>query len=91
VKGIAQTFIDPKTNEVFVADGYGNHRVVVYDADSGKYKRHWGAYGKRPDDANLGKYNPDAPPSQQKCSPASGGERQMRDKRTKSAVARELQ
>jgi len=36
VKGVAQTFIDPKTNEMFVADGYGNHRVVVYDADSGK-------------------------------------------------------
>jgi len=31
-------------NEVYVADGYGNHRVIVYDADTGKYKRHWGAY-----------------------------------------------
>jgi hypothetical protein len=39
------------TNEVFVADGYGNRRVVVYDADTGAYKRHWGAYGKRPEDA----------------------------------------
>ena len=25
----------PKTNEVFVADGYGNRRVIVYDADTG--------------------------------------------------------
>jgi hypothetical protein len=41
----------PKTNEVFVADGYGNRRVIVYDADTGAYKRHWGAYGKKPDDA----------------------------------------
>lgn len=41
----------PKTNEVFVADGYGNRRVIVFDADTGAYKRHWGAYGKRPDDS----------------------------------------
>jgi DNA-binding beta-propeller fold protein YncE len=40
-----------KTNEVFVTDGYINRRVAVFDADSGKYKRHWGAYGKPPDDA----------------------------------------
>ncbi len=39
-----------KTNEVFVADGYGNRRVIVFDATTGAYKRHWGAYGKRPDD-----------------------------------------
>src|SRR5437762_6229812 len=39
-----------KTNEVFVADGYGNRRVIVFDADTGKYKRHWGAYGRKPDD-----------------------------------------
>jgi hypothetical protein len=38
-------------NEVFVADGYGNRRVIVFDADSGAYKRHWGAYGKKPDDS----------------------------------------
>jgi DNA-binding beta-propeller fold protein YncE len=61
----AKTFIDKQTNEVFVADGYGNHRVIVYDADTGKYKRHWGAYGNKPDDADLGNYNPDAPPPQQ--------------------------
>jgi len=61
----AKTFIDKQTNEVYVADGYGNHRVIVYDADSGKYKRHWGAYGHKPDDADLGNYNPDAPPAQQ--------------------------
>ena len=40
----------PKTNEVFVADGYGNRRIVVFDATTGAYKRHWGAYGNRPDD-----------------------------------------
>jgi DNA-binding beta-propeller fold protein YncE len=61
----AKTFVDPKTNELFVADGYGNHRVIVFDADTGKYKRHWGAYGHKPDDINLGPYKPDAPPAQQ--------------------------
>jgi sugar lactone lactonase YvrE len=44
-------FVYPKTNEVFVADGYGNRRVVVFDADTGAYKRYWGAYGNKPDDA----------------------------------------
>jgi hypothetical protein len=40
-----------KTNEAFVADGYGNRRVIVFDAGTGAYKRHWGAYGNKPDDA----------------------------------------
>jgi hypothetical protein len=61
----AKMFIDPKTNELYVADGYGNKRVIVYDADTGKYKRHWGAYGNKPDDKNLGRYNPNDPPAQQ--------------------------
>ena len=61
----AKTFIDKQTNEVYVADGYGNHRVIVFDADTGKYKRHWGAYGHKPDDTDLGNYDPDAPPAQQ--------------------------
>ena len=43
--------VNPGTNEVFVADGYGNRRVVVYDSETGAYKRHWGAYGNRPDDS----------------------------------------
>jgi DNA-binding beta-propeller fold protein YncE len=61
----AKTFIDKQENEVYVADGYGNHRVIVYDAETGKYKRHWGAYGHKPDDTDMGKYNPDGPPPQQ--------------------------
>jgi DNA-binding beta-propeller fold protein YncE len=43
--------VDPKTNEIYVADGYGNRRIIVFDAATGAYKRHWGAYGKPPDDA----------------------------------------
>ena len=61
----AKTFVDPKTNELYVADGYGNHRVIVFDAETGKYKRHWGAYGHKPDDTDMGNYNPSAPPPQQ--------------------------
>jgi DNA-binding beta-propeller fold protein YncE len=48
--GPAGLFLYPKTNELFVADGYFNHRVIVFDANTGAYKRHWGAYGKKPDD-----------------------------------------
>jgi DNA-binding beta-propeller fold protein YncE len=62
---VAKIFVDPKANEAYVADGYGNKRVVVIDADTGKFKRYWGAYGNKPDDTDLGRYNPDAPPAQQ--------------------------
>jgi DNA-binding beta-propeller fold protein YncE len=65
VKGVAQTLVDPATNELYAADGYGNKRVVVFDADTGKYKRHWGAYGHVPDDTNPGPYDPSAPADQQ--------------------------
>ncbi len=57
--------VDAASNEVFVGDGYKNHRVIVFDADSGKYKRHWGAYGKRPDDAPQPAYKPGQPPAAQ--------------------------
>ena len=64
--GPANFYVDPKTNELFIADGYINKRVVVYDAATGKYKRHWGAYGKRPDDTQKYQYpvNPKNPPQQ---------------------------
>jgi hypothetical protein len=48
--GPTAVYVDPTSNEVFVSDGYRNRRVVVFDADTGKYKRHWGAYGKMPTD-----------------------------------------
>jgi DNA-binding beta-propeller fold protein YncE len=65
-------FDDPGANEIYVSDGYGNHRVIVFDEDTGKYKRHWGAYGAVPvddpegpsgDNGEGAKYNPAAPPS----------------------------
>jgi DNA-binding beta-propeller fold protein YncE len=61
----ANLTVDPVSNEVYVADGYGNRRVIVLDAGTFAFKRMWGAYGNKPDDAPLGPYNPDAPPAQQ--------------------------
>jgi DNA-binding beta-propeller fold protein YncE len=63
--GAAAVAVDPETNEVYVADGYGNHRVIVFDADTGKFKRMWGAYGKPPTDDNIGPYDPSAAPAKQ--------------------------
>jgi N-acetylated-alpha-linked acidic dipeptidase len=48
-----QMRLDHQRNEVFVSDGEmnQNHRVIVFDSETGAYKRHWGAYGGKPDDA----------------------------------------
>src|SRR5467141_3615192 len=46
----ADTFVHAKTNELFVADGYGNKRIIVFDADTGAFKRMWGAFGGMPMD-----------------------------------------
>ena len=46
----ADIFVYAKTNELFVADGYGNKRIIVFDADTGAYKRMWGAFGNVPSD-----------------------------------------
>jgi hypothetical protein len=46
----ADVWVYARTNETFVADGYGNHRVVVFDANTGAFKRMWGAFGNRPMD-----------------------------------------
>ncbi|HEX3301600.1 MAG TPA: hypothetical protein VHR64_01885, partial [Thermomicrobiales bacterium] len=61
----AQVTVDPETNEVYVADGYYNHRIIVFDGETGAFKRMWGAYGKPPTDENLGPYDPAAAPAQQ--------------------------
>lgn len=68
----AKSLVDPKTNELYVADGYGNRRVIVFDAATGKYKRHWGAYGNKPDDTQLPAYNPKDPPVKQFRTPVHG-------------------
>jgi hypothetical protein len=48
------------SNEIYVADGYGNRRIVVFDAATLAYKRHWGAYGEKPHDDKLAPYDPRA-------------------------------
>jgi len=60
-----KAFYYSKTNEVFVSDGYINRRVAIFDADTGAYKRQWGAYGKRPDDAAPRTRTFDGPPPDQ--------------------------
>ncbi len=61
----ANMFVDAKANEVFVADGYVNRRVIVFDADTGRFKRQWGAYGNQPDDVAPRTRDPKEKPSQQ--------------------------
>ena len=61
----AQTAVDPAAGELYVADGYQNRRIVVFDAKTGAYKRHWGAYGGTPSDDKLPAYNPASAPSKQ--------------------------
>ena len=43
-------YVDSETDEAFITDGYTNRRVIVVDANTGEYKRHWGGYGNPPDD-----------------------------------------
>ena len=62
--GPAGIWVDPKTNEAFIADGYRNRRVVVVDGATGKYLRHWGAYGKPPDDTQKNANDPKTPNQQ---------------------------
>ena len=61
----AHMVIDEAANELYVADGYRNRRIIVFDAKTGAYKRHWGAYGKAPQRRQAAPYKPDAPLAQQ--------------------------
>jgi hypothetical protein len=65
----ADTFVDAAAREIYVADGYGNQRVVVFDSESGKFKRMWGAFGSAPPQAMTAnaatpqaQTTPDGPP-----------------------------
>jgi DNA-binding beta-propeller fold protein YncE len=61
----ADVNVDVAGREVYVADGYRNRRIIVFDSETGAYKRHWGAYGKPPSDAATPPYDPARPPSAQ--------------------------
>src|ERR1700722_6649202 len=73
-------FVDEKANEVYVGDGYVNKRVIVFDSNTGKFKRGWGAYGiplSRIDNNKIDlqqgrpskRYNPNVPPDMQFTGP----------------------
>lgn len=67
---VAEVAVLEETNEAFVADGYGNKRVAVLDADTGEFKRYWGAYGNKPvDSTERYRHDPSTPPSQQFTGP----------------------
>ena len=61
----ADIAVDVAAKEVFAADGYTNRRVVVFDSETGAYKRHWGAYGNRPSDDKTPPYDPGKPVAHQ--------------------------
>jgi DNA-binding beta-propeller fold protein YncE len=65
----AHMVLDRPNSELYVADGYGNRRIIVFDANSGQYKRHWGAYGARPSDDKLPPYDPAKPLARQFSNP----------------------
>ena len=60
VRGVATIRFLP-TGELVAADGYGNHRVSVWDPVTMKLKRMWGAFGKPPSDDPIPHFNPDSP------------------------------
>ena len=64
--------VDPTASEVFIADGYGNRRLIVFDSSTGEYRRHWGAYGEQPDDMDLPAYDPTSEPIRHFRSPVHG-------------------
>jgi len=61
--------VDSRAGVAFVADGYRNRRIAVINLSTGAIERIWGGYGKAPSDAELGEYDPAAPPAQQFRSP----------------------
>ncbi len=61
VRGVAQLRIIPSTGELLLADGYGNHRVSLWDTKTMKMTRMWGAYGKAPTDLNIPYFNTESP------------------------------
>lgn len=65
----ANMSVDTQANEIYIADGYYNHRVIVFDSETGAFKRMWGAYGAPPTDEKLPPYNPAAEPARQFANP----------------------
>ena len=45
---VADMSVDPSTNRLYVADGYGNRRILIVNAETGQHIGHFGAYGQNP-------------------------------------------
>ena len=69
VAGASSMFVDAQSGELFVADGYRNHRVIVFDATTGEFKRMWGAYGNEPADEEMAEFDPTLAPPRQFSNP----------------------
>ncbi|MGY8994487.1 MAG: hypothetical protein ACKVK8_10115, partial [Rhodospirillales bacterium] len=69
VAGASSMFVDAQSGELFVADGYRNHRVIVFDATTGEFKRMWGAYGNEPADEVMAEFDPTLAPPRQFSNP----------------------
>ena len=61
VRGVAQIRLLPQSNELVLADGYGNKRISIWDAATLKFKRMWGAYGRKPNDDPIPHYDVNSP------------------------------
>ena len=81
----SEIWVDPADNEVFVADGYGNRRIIVFDGATGRYLRHWGAYGKRPEDPPARRRPGAADPGARRCAGRAARQRFRRHRRSSSA------
>ena len=76
---VAKVRYDASANEVYIADGYGNRRVAVVDADTGELKRFWGAYGNEPNDDELPRYDLANAPAHGTVSTDMSGDPQFRN------------
>jgi hypothetical protein len=72
LRGVAAATLDEDAHELYIADGYLNRRVIVFDSETGKFKRGWGAYGKplaEIDNNPQPPHDPKGPPAAQFKSP----------------------
>jgi len=61
LRGVAAAELDESAHEIYIADGYLNKRMIVYDSDTGAFKRGWGAYGIPLDQINNDPLPPRVP------------------------------
>lgn len=68
LRGVAAAKLDEDAHEMYIADGYVNKRVIVFDSDTGAFKRGWGAYGiplSEIDNDSAPPYDPAGAPAKQ--------------------------